>query len=91
MDQTLVNGQEAIHAVLDYVVSKALLQGKVGQSQVYVQLTDLIKYGDIPNELKSNPNFVLKVLVKTEWVTQEEFSGVTDEFEGVEDEEDGLD
>lgn len=56
-----------VHAVLDYVVSKALLEGRIGRSTVSVPLVDLVNEGEGHRLSADGDDLVLKVEIKTSW------------------------
>lgn len=54
-----------IHGVLDYAVSKALLEGKAGKVSISVPLADLINAGEGLRTTEDGNDIVLKVEIKT--------------------------
>lgn len=58
-----------IFAVLDYLISKALLEGRIGKTAVSVPLVDLINEGEGVKFAEAGDGLILKVEMKTSWDT----------------------
>lgn len=76
-----------IHGVLDYAISKALLEGIVGKTSLKVYLSDLVNFGEGINLASAGEDLVLKVQIETSWdVGPEE---LVSDFDKTEEEDDG--
>lgn len=80
------NSQSAnnIHGVLDYAVSRALLEGKVGKVSISVPLSDLVNIGEGLRANEEGEGVVLKVDIQTSFDTGHE--ELETEFEDDEEE-----
>ncbi len=66
---TVANSNSAsnIHGLLDYAVSCALLDSKVGRVSISVPMCDLVNYGEGPRISKEGQDIVLKVEIITSY------------------------
>lgn len=74
-----------VYAVLDYIISKALLEGHVGSTWVSIPLEDLVNIGENVKFAEAGEGLVLKVEIKTSWdIGTEELESdfIKDEEEG---------
>lgn len=69
----------AAHSVLEYMISRATLEGKIGTTSITLLLEDLLSDVEGPRVSEEGEGIGLKVTVSTEWTeaaTEEEL--VTD-------------
>lgn len=64
-----MNGQDAsaAHSVLQYMISRALLQGKIGKTVVEIPMIDMTNKYEGPQVEMEALDLVLKVTINTEW------------------------
>jgi hypothetical protein len=75
------NSAAAVHAVLEYAITKAVLQGKTGDTIVTLPVKDLVA----PEEgvdLPDAEGLALQVTITTEWTSDEEALEIVDDEEG---------
>lgn len=56
-----------IHVVLNYIISKAVLEGKIGHSTIVVPLAELIDEDEGYSLDPSIQDYALKVRIETSW------------------------
>jgi len=64
-----VNGQisSSVHSALEYIISKAMLEGKVGETTLEIPMTDMISAYEGPRFKAESASLVLKLQIKTSW------------------------
>ena len=78
------------HAVLHYIISKAVLEGKEMKSEIALSLFDLMReFEDAEYEVETITNAILRIKIQTVWDTSNELIPV-EQFIG-EDEDEQLD
>lgn len=70
-----------VHGTLEYVVSRALLEGKTGDTTVYVAMVDFETPHEEPlfgrgRARENADDLVLKVTISTEWVTRDDVAAI---------------
>ena len=88
-----MNGQDNsnVHAALQYLISKAIMQGKLGKSTMYIPLTDFMQSFEGLQFEPEASDLILKINMSTEWANEDDI--LSEEFigdlpdEGVTDDE----
>ena len=64
-----MNGQDtsAIHSALQYMISRALLQGKIGKTVLELPIIDMINRYEGPQLETDALDLVLRITINTEW------------------------
>lgn len=64
-----MNGQASstAHSTLQYMISRALLQGKTGKTVLEIPMTDLMTKYEGPSLEPGAQDLVLRVTINTEW------------------------
>ncbi len=68
------------HSVLDYLISRAVLEGKVGESTLQVPLSDFVTEFEGPKFSDDVDGLVLRVKIITSWDTSELAEPVIEDF-----------
>lgn len=55
------------HVVLNYIISKAVLEGKIGHSTIVIPLQDLIDEDEGMSLDSSIQDYALKIRIETSW------------------------
>ena len=72
------------HGVLEYLISRAMLQGKTGTSTVTVRMTDYEDLLEGPQFTEDAEDLVLKITMTTEW---DGYDPTKDDVDIIDDEE----
>lgn len=64
-----MNGQDtsAAHSALEYIISKAMLEGKTGKTTLQIPMTDLFNQYEGPKFVSEAASLVLKLEINTSW------------------------
>lgn len=60
------------HTVLQYLISKAMLEGRLGQSVAIIPMTDMVSPYEGPIVPPDILDLVLKINISTEWISSED-------------------
>lgn len=67
---------------MDYAISRALLEGRIGKMHLKIPLADLVNYGESVRASAEGEDVVLRIDIETSWdVGQEEFESEFTETE----------
>lgn len=85
------NGKEAAaHSVLNYIITRAVLHGKVGSTTLKLRLADLVDpLEGIELTEDAGQDIILRIKIETDWTTGDEEVVVTDMEEEEEEQESG--
>ena len=66
-----MNGQitSGAHSALEYIISKALLEGKVGRTTLEIPMTDIFTEYEGPKFSPESAALVLKLVIDSSWST----------------------
>lgn len=78
-----------VHGTLEYVVSRALLEGKTGDTTVYVAMVDFETPGEEQMFTEDAEDLVLKITISTDWVSRDEVAEIIETTLDDEEPEDG--
>lgn len=64
-----MNGQDtsAAHSALQYIISKAMLEGKTGKTTLQIPMTDLFSTYEGPRFVAESASLVLKLEIVSSW------------------------
>lgn len=80
---------DVIHSALEYIISRAILEGKIGESVISIPLTNFetphesFKFTDDAQDL------ALKLTIQTDWISAEEAEELIETNLDEEEQEDG--
>jgi hypothetical protein len=71
LKQSNVKGQDtsAAHSALQYIISKALLEGKIGQTILEIPMIDLFTEFEGPKFVPESAALVLRLEINTSWTS----------------------